>query len=62
MFAGLRELKEEVVLPGRLKSSSSNSGDERSTSGDGDNSLRRSFSASSDLDAALDIEGVITAR
>ena len=43
-------------------SSSSNSRDERSTSGDGESSLLRSASASSDLEAALDKEGEIMAR
>jgi hypothetical protein len=42
-------------------SSSSNSGDERSTSGDGDSSLLLSASASSDLEAALDIDGEMIA-
>jgi len=42
-------------------SSSSNSGDERSTSGDGESSLLRSASASSDREAALDMDGEIIA-
>jgi hypothetical protein len=43
-------------------SSSSNSGDERSTSGEGDNSRLLSASASSDLEAALEIDGDMMAR
>jgi len=42
-------------------SSSSNSAEDRSTSGDGESSLLRSASASSDLEAPLDIEGEIIA-
>ena len=42
-------------------SSSSNSGEERSTSGDGDSSLLRSASASSDREAALDMDGEMIA-
>lgn len=42
-------------------SSSSNSGEERSTSGDGESSLLRSASASSDREAALDIDGEMMA-
>lgn len=40
---------------------SSNSGDDRSTSGEGESSLLRSASASSDLEAALEMEGEIIA-
>ena len=42
---------------GAIISSPSNSGDERSTSGEGDNSRLRSASASSDLEVALDSDG-----
>lgn len=47
---------------GVVISSSSYSVEERSTSGDGDSSLLRSASASSDLEPALDREGEIIVR
>lgn len=59
---GARRLENDVDgVPGATISSSSNSGDERSTSGDGESSLLRSASASSDLEAALDMDGEIIA-
>jgi hypothetical protein len=54
--------KEPVGVGGVMISSSSNSGEERSTSGDGESSLLRSASASSDLEAALEREGEMIAR
>ena len=54
-----RPEKEPLGVGGVAMSSSSNSGDDKSTSGDGDSSLLRSVSASSDLDAALDNDGEI---
>lgn len=57
-----RPEKDPVGVGGDTTSSSSNSGVDRSTSGDGDNSLLRSASVSSDLEAALDMEGEIIAR
>jgi hypothetical protein len=56
-----RPEKEPVGVGGEAISSSSNSAEDRSTSGDGESSLLRSASASSDLEAALDIEGEIIA-
>ena len=61
----MRPENDPVGVGGDTMSSSSNSGDDKSTSGDGDNSLLRSESAesaSSDLDAALEMEGEIMAR
>jgi len=58
----MRPENDPVGVGGDTISSSSNSGDDKSTSGDGDNSLLRSASASSDLDAALDMDGEIIAR
>lgn len=54
-----RPEKEPVGVGGEIISSSSNSVDERSTSGDGESSLLRSASFSSVLEAALDKEGVM---
>lgn len=56
-----RPEKEPVGVGGVAMSSSSNSGEERSTSGDGESSLLRSASASSDLEAALETEGEMIA-
>ena len=64
LFRGIRSTRPENDPEGVVGDtiwSSSNSGDERSTSGDGDNSLLLSASASSDLEAALDIDGEIIA-
>lgn len=57
-----RPEKEPEGVGGVTISSSSYSGEDRSTSGDGESSLLRSASASSDLEAALDIEGEMMAR
>jgi len=65
LLRGIRSTRPENEpegVEGETISSSSNSGDERSTSGDGDSSLLLSASASSDLEAALEIEGEIMAR
>jgi hypothetical protein len=57
-----REEKEVGGVVGDIISSSSNSGDDRSTSGEGDNSLLRSASASSDLEVVLDRGGEMVGR
>lgn len=59
--ADARPEKDPVGVGGVAMSSSSYSGEERSTSGEGESSLLRSASASSDLEAALEIEGEIMA-
>lgn len=58
----IRPEKDPVGVGGVTISSSSNSGEERSTSGDGESSLLRSASGSSDLDAALEREGEMIVR
>lgn len=58
----MRPEKDPVGVGGVTISSSSNSGDERSTSGDGESSRLRSASASSDLEAALEREGDMIVR
>lgn len=65
-FLGIRPTpprleNDPVGVGGVAISSSSNSGEDKSTSGDGESSLLRSASASSDLDAALEIDGDIIA-
>jgi hypothetical protein len=60
ILAGMRLVKDPIEVGGDISSPSS-SGDDRSTSGDGDNSLLRSASASSDLES-LDNDGVIMDR
>jgi hypothetical protein len=58
----VRPEKDPVGVGGLTISPSSNSGDERSTSGDGESSRLRSASASSDLEAALEREGEMIVR
>jgi len=58
----MRPEKDPVGVGGETISSSSNSGEDKSISGEGDISLLRSESASSDLEAALDSDGEIIAR
>lgn len=59
----MRDDSEPKGVEGRSSSKSSNSGEERSISGEGLNCLRRMLSsASSEADVPLDNEGVIIAR
>jgi hypothetical protein len=58
----IRPENDPVGVGGVCMSSSSSSGDDRSTSGDGESSLRRSASASSDLEAALERAGDMIVR